>query len=258
MKKKIQTELEAIEAHYKVKVVYACESGSRAWGFPSRDSDYDVRFIYAHPRDWYLSINVEHKKDVIERPINDQLDVSGWDLRKALHLFYKSNPPLLEWLGSPIVYWEKYGVARRMRDLAPTYYNPVACSYHYFHMARGNYRDYLRGDRVWVKKYFYVLRPLLAVRWLEQDLGVVPTEFSALVERVVDDPAVKQEIEALVAAKKAGQELDDGPPIPQIARFIESEFARLEGKRFEKKLKRQPVEPLNQLFRSALDEIWQA
>lgn len=103
----ILARLEQIEKDEDVTIFYACESGSRAWGFPSADSDYDVRFIYVRPRDWYLSIDVEEKRDVIERPINDALDISGWDLRKALKLLRKSNPPLLEWLSSPIVYKEQ-------------------------------------------------------------------------------------------------------------------------------------------------------
>ena len=116
----ILVRLNAVEKDEGVKILYACESGSRAWGFPSRDSDYDVRFVYVHPAEWYLSIDLEKKRDVIERPITDQIDLNGWDLRKALGLYRKSNPPLLEWLNSPIVYWETYGVAAKLRDVCAT------------------------------------------------------------------------------------------------------------------------------------------
>lgn len=258
MKQRIQQELQVVEATYGVKILYACESGSRAWGFPSADSDYDGRFLYIHPPDWYLSIDLEHKRNVIERPLHDSLDLSGWDLRKALKLFYKSNPPLLEWLGSPLVYWDRYTVAQRLREFAPRYYNPLACSYHYLHMAQGNYREYLQGERVWVKKYFYVLRPILAINWLERGLGVVPTEFSVMVEGLITSPALKRQIEDLIAAKKAGQELDDGPRIPEIAEFVEVEMTRLTSNRFEVAIEKQPVEPLNTLFRSVLAEVWQS
>ena len=122
MMSKILTRLQNLEIEEGVKILYACESGSRAWGFPSADSDYDARFLYLQPPEWYLAVDLEQKRDVIERPISDQLDLSGWDLRKALKLFHKSNPPLLEWLGSPIVYWEKYSVVARLRKLAETYY----------------------------------------------------------------------------------------------------------------------------------------
>ncbi len=258
MKQQIKTKLKAIETEYDVKVLYACESGSRAWGFPSSNSDYDVRFLYLHPTDYYLSVNIERKRDVIERPINDILDISGWDLRKALPLFYKSNPPLLEWLGSPIVYWEPYPTAQKLRELTAVYYNSIACSYHYLNMARGNNRDYLKGDQVRVKKYFYVLRPLLAVKWLEQELGVVPTEFDILVDHIIDSPALKHSIEALVKAKKVGKELDYGPRIKEIGDFIDSELDRLEEAQFKKVLVNQEIEPLNELFRSTLNEVWGA
>jgi len=103
MRDTILSRLDQIETQHGVKILYACESGSRAWGFPSTDSDYDVRFLYVHPAEWYLS--VDEKRDVIERPLTpENFDIGGWDLRKALRLFRKSNPPLLEWLGSPNIY----------------------------------------------------------------------------------------------------------------------------------------------------------
>lgn len=256
MQKRILTELQNLETTHHIQILYACESGSRAWGFPSSDSDFDVRFLYLNPTEWYLSVNLERQRDVIELPIDDNLDITGWDLRKALKLFHKSNPPLLEWLGSPIVYWEKYTVAHKMRDLASTFYNPLACMYHYLHMAQGNNRDYLKGEWVWVKKYFYVLRPILAILWLERGLGVVPTEFEVLVNHVVESSALRDRITELIAAKKEGQELDYGPRIPEIGDFVDSELARLEGKQFEARIEKHSFAELNKLFRSALVEVW--
>ena len=256
MQQRIQSELYKIETKHHVKVLYGCESGSRAWGFQSVDSDYDVRFIYIHQSDWYLSVNLEQKRDVIELPIDEVLDINGWDVRKALKLFYKSNPPLLEWLGSPILYLEQSSFVVRLRELLQAYYNPISCMYHYQHMAEGNYRDYLKGERVWLKKYFYVLRPILAVKWLENDYGIVPTEFDKLVNRIVDDPALKYQIDRLVEKKKAGQELDYGPRIPEISDFVTQELTRLENEQFEKQLEKQSFEPLNELFRSTLAEVW--
>jgi predicted nucleotidyltransferase len=255
---KIRACLQDIEIREGVRILYACESGSRAWGFPSADSDYDVRFIYLHPKDWYLSIDLEHKPDVIECPIDDQLDITGWDLRKALQLLRKFNPPLMEWLGSPIVYAEEFTIAAQMRELMSKYYSPVACLYHYLHMAQGNYREYLKGPTVWIKKYFYVLRPILAINWIERDLGIVPTEFWVLVDKVVDSSKLREEIGKLVEAKRRGEELDHGPRIEPISDFIESELARLEGKQFEYEYDKPaaPMSEFNDLFRSALDEVW--
>ena len=256
MKVRILEIMKAAETERDVKVFYACESGSRAWGFPSADSDYDVRFLYVHRPDWYLSINVENKRDVIEISGDNELDVAGWDLRKALKLLRKSNPPLLEWLGSPIVYLEKYHVASKMRELAPVCYSPIACMYHYFKMAKGNNREYLRGERVWLKKYFYVLRPILAVIWLERDMGIVPTEFAALVEAVVDSGELKAEISRLLEAKKGGSEVGYGPRSQVIGDFIERQLTRMEDAQFAKKVKKCAVGRLNEVFRDALEEVW--
>lgn len=256
MFQKIQEVLGEIEASEGVRVLYACESGSRAWGFESSDSDFDVRFIYIHRPEWYLSIELEHKRDVIERPIVDELDVNGWDLRKALALLRRSNPPLLEWLGSPIVYRESAAPADAMRSLALEHYSLPACMYHYLHMARGNFREYLRGQEVWIKKYLYVLRPLLAIRWLERGLGVVPTEFEKLLTRVVDEPETLNVIRDLLHKKRRGLEIDRGPRIDVISSFIESELERLEEVNFGEKPPPPPVEPFDRVFRETLMSSW--
>jgi predicted nucleotidyltransferase len=248
--------LNEIENQHDVRILYACESGSRAWGFASTDSDFDVRFIYIHRRNWYLSINLEHERDVIELPIENILDINGWDLRKALQLFQKSNPPLLEWLGSPIVYQEKYTVIEKMRSLAPVCYSPIACQYHYSKMAKGNYREYLTGEQVWLKKYLYVLRPVLAVLWLESDMGVVPTEFQKLVDGVVDDVELKEAISDLLKMKVAGAEMDYGPSIPVINQFLGRELERMGAQEFERRVGHCPQDQLDEIFRDALEEAW--
>src|ERR1700677_446511 len=148
------SDVRVLEQVSGVRVPYASESGSRAWGFASQDSDYDVRFLYVHSRDWFLSI--EDRRDVIEEPINDSLDISGWELRKTLRLLRKSNPPLLEWLKSPVVYaWDEAFVSD-FKQLADEYYSPARCFQHYLHMALGNARDYLKHDQVCMKKYLFV------------------------------------------------------------------------------------------------------
>lgn len=254
MKSQILSRLHEIEAEENVRIVYACESGSRAWGFPSADSDYDVRFLYVRPLEWYLSIDV--KRDVIEGPVQDGLDISGWDLKKALRLFRKSNPPLLEWLGSPIVYLEQYTAAESMRGLLPDYYSPTACQYHYLHMALGNYREYLKGDVVWIKKYFYVLRPILAMNWIERGWGVVPTDFNILMDKLAIEPPVAKEIARLLAAKRAGAELDRGPRIETLSRFIEEELDR--RKKNSVIHQKHPINSgkLDELFRTTLTKAW--
>lgn len=252
---RIKSELESIESASGVRILYACESGSRAWGFASTDSDYDVRFIYAHPRDWYLSMDVEYRRDVIERPLDDELDITGWDLRKTLQLLRKSNPPLLEKLDSPIVYRVDERFLSGMRQLAEEYFATTPCAYHYLHMARGNYREYLQCGTVRLKKYFYVLRPLLAIRWLEQGRGMVPMLFREMLDAVLPEEDVRRCIDDLLAAKTGGVELDDGPRVPTLNDFIEAELSRHESGRFSRKPVPPPNDSLNMFFRATVDRL---
>lgn len=217
--------LSAIEADHGVRVVYACESGSRAWGFASPDSDYDVRFIYAHRRDWYLSVFEE--RDVIELPLEGDEDINGWDLRKALRLLAKSNPVLLEWLQSPIVYKADSAFHTELCGLAARFHSPTALHYHYFHMARKNFREHLLGDEVKLKKYFYVLRPVLACQWIERGYGVPPMAFMSLVERLLPAGTLLDTIAELRARKMATAEFGTSSRIGVIHDFLESELLRL-------------------------------
>lgn len=252
----ILEELQQIEHEEGVRILYACESGSRAWGFPSKDSDYDVRFLYVRPVEWYLSIF--EKRDVIERPISNQLDINGWDLKKALNLFRKSNPPLLEWLQSPIQYAERYTVAKRIRALSPLSFSPKSCMHHYLNMAKGNYREYLQGDEVKIKKYFYVLRPILGCGWIERFNEMPPMEFDALVEKLVPPGSeLRDVIEELLVRKKAGDELDYEPRIEPINDFIEQQIAHFERTAVMLKASEGAQDDqLDALFRSALTEVW--
>ncbi|GLX65985.1 nucleotidyltransferase domain-containing protein [Paenibacillus glycanilyticus] len=253
---KIEDELARIEREENIRILYACESGSRAWGFPSKDSDYDVRFLYVRPVEWYLSIR--ERRDVIERPISDMLDINGWDLRKALALFHKSNPPLLEWLQSPIVYSEAYETADRIRKMSRDAFSPKSCMFHYLHMAKGNYREYLQGDSILVKKYFYVLRPLLACSWIEQYGMMPPVPFEQLLEDAIPaDHELHGVIERLLARKRAGEELGMEPRIPRLNDYLEEQITY-----FERAAKELDIadglkeEQLDGLFRDALLEAW--
>jgi predicted nucleotidyltransferase len=221
----IEQRLTAIEAEHGVRVLFACESGSRGWGFASPDSDYDVRFIYVQPLSWYF--HVSPQRDVIELPISDLLDINGWELRKALGLLKKGNATLAEWLDSPVVYRADAPFLAALRAAAGQTHRPERAFHHYVHMARKNHREYLRGDTVRLKKYLYVLRPLLATLWIEQGRGEVPMRFQALVDGLVTDPALRAAIEQLLAIKRAAPESEYGQPLPALNAFIETELARL-------------------------------
>ena len=248
--------LRVAEVERNVRILYACEAGSRAWGFAAPDSDYDVRFVYVREADWYLSFDVENRRDIIEYPITDSIDCGGWDLRKALHLFTRTNGSLLEWLNSPVVYIQRGGFAEVLRELAPACVNTIALCYHYSHMAKGNAREYLFHDQVRLKKYFYVLRPLLAIRYIESGKGIPPIEFEALVESVCP-PQLRAPIADLLALKRRAEELGMGDPIPAINRFVESELER-HGAAFSGHgrpdvfIKDEIYERLNALFRESV------
>ncbi|WP_028400286.1 nucleotidyltransferase domain-containing protein [Ectobacillus panaciterrae] len=253
----IQNVLQRIEKENDVKIVYAVESGSRAWGFPSKDSDYDVRFLYVHRPEWYLSI--DQKRDVLEYPVSNQLDVSGWDIRKSLQLLLKSNPALIEWLRSPIIYKEQYTTAEQLREISTSYISKKASIYHYLHMAQGNFRDYLQGDIVKIKKYFYVLRPLLACMWLEKEDTVPPVEFEKLLHMEGLSSSFLCEVHELLQRKKAGEELDLEPRRTALHDFIEERLAYY-PKYVKEVADRGEVstDKLNELFRAALQEVWQS
>jgi uncharacterized protein len=263
VKEHIVEVLKQIEQEYEVKILYACESGSRAWGFPSKDSDYDVRFIYVHQMDWYLSI--DQRRDVIEVPKHDKvsipvhelLDVSGWELTKALKLFRKSNPPLLEWLNSTIVYHQSYSTMEQLNKLAGDIFAPNSCVYHYLNMAKGNYRDYLHREEVKIKKYFYVLRPILAAKWIEKYNTIPPLKFQVLLEDIIPAGELSDSIHRLLERKIAGEELNLEPKIDSINQYLNREIDHLEE--YAKGVKVEisdPTEKLNQLFRNTLKEVW--
>jgi len=254
VRKEILRRINTAETEHGVKVLYAIESGSRAWGFESPNSDYDVRFIYAHPKDWYLTVNLEEKRDVIEYPIIDEIDINGWDIRKALKLFWKSNPAIVEWLQSPIVYVDDAHFADKARELMPVIASSQKGIYHYLHMAKGNFREYLKKEMVPLKKYFYVLRPLLAIMWLEKYDKPAPIEFEILRKLVSDNRPLDEAISDLLARKRASLEKEYAPAVPVINEFIESELARLESYAEKTKGIDADFELLNRLFKAVLEK----
>ena len=217
MRETILSKLNEIENREKVKILLAVESGSRAWGFASPDSDYDVRFIYVRPKADYLRL--EKTRDVIELPIEGELDINGWDLDKTLRLLRASNPTLFEWFSSPIVYRET-AFADEFRSVMNKYFSSKRGLNHYLSMASSNYREYLKGDTVKAKKYFYVLRPVLACRWILDKGTPPPMLFSELVD-VELDPAVAPDVDRLLDLKMNAPEIKTIPKIESINRYLD-------------------------------------
>lgn len=217
MKEEILAKIKELEQFHQIKILYACESGSRAWGFPSPDSDYDVRFIYTRHKDTYLSIT--EQPDVIEPEIDEVLDLSGWDIRKGLQLFLKSNAPLYEWLQSPIVYQVATDLKQELTGLMDKYFSPRSGCHHYLSMAYNTFTNELEGTEVKVKKYFYVLRPMLACQWILAGKGVPPMEFATL-RTLITDAAIQAEIDHLLEVKVKSDEQTTIAPVPALHQWI--------------------------------------
>jgi predicted nucleotidyltransferase len=256
MIEEIKKELARLEEQHEIKILLAVESGSRAWGFASTDSDWDVRYIYVHKLDWYLRI--DQCKDSQEEILPNDIDLSGWELRKALGLFRKSNPPMLEWLRSPIVYLEQFSTADHLRELSEKYFNPRSCMYHYLSMAKGNFNEFLKDrDLVKIKKYFYVLRPVLACDWIENEKSFPPMEFDRLVESQVKDADVRSAIDNLLVRKMAGEELREEPRIDVLNDLLAEKIKYFSDFVGEIDTVDKPqTEMLDELFCSTLREVW--
>lgn len=176
--------LQELERLHKIKILHACETGSRAWGFPSPDSDYDVRFLYCHPKDWYLHLG--HHKESIEL-MKDELDITGWDLRKSLKLMKKSNTALIERFQSPVQYLEDADFKREFRQLAEQYYSATAVYFHHYSLAV-KFRGEIDGKPAFkLKSYFYLLRSLLSCNWIINDTRMPPMHIEGLMEYLSDE-----------------------------------------------------------------------
>jgi hypothetical protein len=226
VRSKVECRLSAIEADEGVRLLLAVESGSRAWGFPSPDSDYDVRFVYARPRDWYLAL--ELGRDVIERPIVDDIDLNGWDVRKTLGLMLKSNAIVGEWLSSPIRYRPDDPATARLADIVRRTFNPRGVARHYAKLGGNAAERWFDGDEdVPVKRYFYALRPALAIRALRFDPAQPPPmNLQELVARSQLPPAIADSIHELVEAKSRTRELGNARRVPELDGLIRDELSR--------------------------------
>ena len=193
----IKTILTNVEQTKKVLILYACETGSRAWGFPSPDSDYDVRFIYMHEKDWYLSLS-QHK-DTIEYMVDETWDVTGWDFRKSLLLLKKSNAALIERFQSPIVYSEKENFKDDFMRLIESYYSPVAVFFHHYSLAKKLWTELEHAADVKLKSYFYLLRSLLSCNWIVHNKSIVPMHIEGLMFLIDDD--IRNRIRELIQLK---------------------------------------------------------
>ena len=225
MQERIQKKLTAIETENNVRILFAIESGSRGWGFSSADSDYDVRFVYVRKLADYISFNPP--RDVIEIPVDKVLDINGWDLQKTLKLGIKSNAVIWEWLQSPIVYRENRETMAKIRQVLDPFFSMKKSAHHYFSMFKAM-ADALAEPRIKVKKYFYILRPLLALKWIVERNGIPPMTFGELRRLITGRDELKEVIDRLLKLKRSSYEADEIEADPTIHRFIKVERDKLE------------------------------
>lgn len=252
----IKEKLTQIEQRENIRILYACESGSRAWGFASPDSDYDVRFIFVRPVKDYL--RVKELPDFIDAELNEVYDINGWDLKKFFKQLYKSNPVIFEWADSPIVYrtsedWEK------VKAVMGDYVCPRTMIYHYLGLANSSIKKYLTGEEITYKKYFYILRAVLAASWIYEKKSPAPTEYFKLVEAEIQRQLPELNyipnnyfdnlLKKLYEKKSASSEKAKGKRNSVLENFVDMRMAILDGA-FEKKSF--SWEKLNDLFLSVI------
>ncbi|SHK70452.1 nucleotidyltransferase domain-containing protein [Hymenobacter psychrotolerans] len=251
MHARIQTALTQLETTHGIRILYACESGSRAWGFPSPDSDYDVRFIYSHPAEWYLTL--DDGPDTLNFPVDAELDLAGWELRKALKLLRGSNAALFEWLQSPVVYAAAAGFRAALGPLLPACWNPRAGLHHYLGQLRRGVEEDLTGEQVRLKRLFYALRSALAARWIQRHPDQVPPmEFAALRELLPIE--LHGQAEELLTRKATADEKTTVPRPAALGAFLQAEYAAGQAARATLPVLRhsEPTAALDAVFRAWL------
>lgn len=229
MKKEIISKLRNLEKSHDIKIIYSCESGSRAWGFESFDSDYDIRFVYVKRPHKYITVfpdnrtmdrgNIESIRILLN---NTDYDIVGWDITKTVYLMgAKGNPDVISWLYSPIKYYYKSCCYELLKNIAQEYFRTKSALYHYLHMAKGNFNQYIKNhDEVILKKYLYVLRPLMACIHIDSYKVSPPMRFNDMLHFVPEKE--REQIEALLLKKKSGEELGSGPNNSILTKYCEN------------------------------------
>ena len=228
METKILQRLKDIESKYDVKVLLAVESGSRAWGFASKDSDYDVRFVYVHRKEWYLTL-VEGRDVIDELDSDGVMDFAGWDLKKALLLMGKGNCAFAEWLNSPIIYYKDEEFFKSVSSLKEDYFRKVSAVNHYYHMAMNHDKRYLEKRGCEMKRFMYHLRGLLAAKYAALYGTYPPVLFGDLVDKLVCNISIKAEIADLVRLKRESREHNTMIVSDSLILFAERLAAEIES-----------------------------
>ena len=249
MKEKILNYLKEIEEERKINILLACETGSRAWGFPSPDSDFDVRMIYVHEKDWYLSLS--EGRDSIERMFEDnELDITGWDLRKSLRLLKKSNSPLIERIQSPILYRNNEKFREGIRQLATASYSRIACMHHYLSMSAKIFEEIQAQDSYNLKKFFYALRTACVCEWIRTREDLPPIEFQNVLNGIEITSSLKEQIDRLIEFKLQANESYFHSGEKELFSYIEACLMQAKAIASDLPAAKAPIDKLNTFFRA--------
>lgn len=252
MEKKIKTYLSDLEKLKGIKILFACETGSRAWGFPSPDSDFDVRIIYKHEKDWYL--NLTEEKDTIEYFLeNNEIDISGWDLRKSLRLLLKSNPPLLERIQSPIIYKVDKDFLNGINSLAKKTYSRIATIHHYLSMAKKAFEEVVNSNEYKLKKFFYALRASVACLWILDKEKIPPIEFEKMLNGLNFPNNLNTRIKELIEIKSTISETYLHRGENELIEFMKTCIERADCESQNLPASKGQISELNNFFRQTLD-----
>ncbi len=246
----INDQLRKLEEEKDIKILLAVESGSRAWGIPSPDSDYDVRMIYVHKKDWYLSI--EERKETIDYFEGELLDISGWDIRKAFKLIRKSNASPMEWCRSSIIYKEDEVFKNELLSLTSQYFMPRHTVNHYWGIAKNSFHSNYKNGEIRLKKLFYVLRPLLAAKWILKHEEIPPITLDELMV-LIDDKKISAKINELIATKEKSAERLMYKMDSDIKSYVESLFDEISNASITDKDKAMSTDILNEKFREIIN-----
>ncbi len=251
MQEKIKKYLSDLEQEKGIEILLACETGSRAWGFPSPDSDFDVRIIYKHQKDWYLSLLEE--KDTIEFFLdNNEIDISGWDLRKSLRLLWKSNPPLLERIQSPIIYKVDSEFLISINSIAQKTYSRIATIHHYLSMAEKAFDEVSSSQEYKLKKFFYALRASVACLWILEKEEIPPIEFSKMLIGLDLEENILARINQLIEIKSTISEAYLHTDEKELINFMQGCINRAEIESKSLPSSKGQMNDLNEFFRKTL------
>lgn len=256
MKKQILEQLSEMEKQYDIKILYACESGSREWGFSSDNSDYDIRFIYMHKKVCYLSL--DKKKDVIDKTELNNLEFHGWELVKTLKLLRNSNSSVYEWLQSNTIYKKEDVFYHNINKVKEDAFNPRSIFLHHYHLAKKNNTLIQKNKSKQNKLYLYTLRSIFACKWIVKYHTMPTNKFDTLLENFVQDEIRKNEINDVLTKKRSGMDSITDSNILILDEYIRCELEMLESINLDKPTtllnERELTLSLDHLFRETINE----